>query len=576
MAGWVRGSAVIDADVEIRRCIDDRKSFLVDAGAGSGKTSSLVGALRHLIDTQLGAALAQNSQRIACITFTNVAKDQVVERTARNPLIQVSTVHDFLWSVIKPHQKALKRALLRHNRELKGTSARKRDEAALEAALPVVSVTYSDRGAEFLEGRLFHDDLIEVAARVFEDNSLMAQIVGARFPFIFVDEYQDTSRLVIGILDRVMTAARGKAVVGYFGDKLQHIYDGGVGEIPADRRGNLVHIQKAENYRCSKAVIAVLNRIRTDIEQYPSGKNVDGSAVYLRLSRRGADDDVLARARVIVQKKLNWDLSVGEQKELFLTHRLIARKAGYDALLAAYNERGSFSRDALVKGEDTIIRFFQANVEPLIAMWRAGKTGKVLSLLRAGGFTLKDNPGKARTKEAMDRLASMAAQSTVREVLTHLDSAELLVLLDDLKKGLAFLATDDSTTNEALDERQVAERTFYRSLLALPYAEVSSFCTFLEEHTPFSTHHGVKGDEFDTVFVVLDDSGARWNLYSFDKYLNGEDEAKGADRFRRTRNLFYVCCSRAKRNLAVVDLGVGTPAKDARINALFGADNCFF
>jgi DNA helicase-2/ATP-dependent DNA helicase PcrA len=217
MAGRVRGRAVIDADVEIRRCLDDRKSFLVDAGAGSGKTSSLVGALRHLIDTQLGAALAQNSQRIACITFTNVATDQIVERTARNPLIHVSTIHDFLWSVIKPHQKALKRALLRHNRELKGTSARKRDEAALEAALPGVSVTYSDRGAEFLEGRLFHDDLIEVAARAFEDNALMAQIVGARFPFIFVDEYQDTSRLVIGILDRVMTAAQGKAVVGYFG-----------------------------------------------------------------------------------------------------------------------------------------------------------------------------------------------------------------------------------------------------------------------------------------------------------------------------------------------------------------------
>ncbi len=576
MAGRIRGGAVIDADVEIRRCIDERKSFLVDAGAGSGKTSSLVGALRHLIDTQLGVALAQKSQRIACITFTNVATDQIVERTARNPLIQVSTIHDFLWSVIKPHQKALKRALLRHNRELKGTSARKRDEAALEAALPGVSVTYSDRGAEFLEGRLFHDDLIEVAARVFEDNALMAQIVGSRYPFIFVDEYQDTSRLVIGILDRVMTTARGKAVIGYFGDKLQHIYDGGVGEIPADRRSNLVHIPKAENYRCSKAVIALLNRIRTDIEQYPSGKNVDGAAVYLRLSRRGADDDVLAPARAIVQEKLNWDLTTGEQKELFLTHRLIARKGGYNALLEVYNQRGSFSRDALVKGEDPIIRFFQASVEPLLAAWRAGRTGKVLSLLRAAGFTLKDNPGKARAKEALDRLVAMAAHGTVREVLRHLDSAELLVLLDDLKKGLDASETDDGTAMEATNERQVAERAFYGFRLALPYAEVSSFCTFLEEHTPFSTHHGVKGDEFDTVFVVLDDAGASWNLYSFDKYLNGEDEAKGANRFRRTRNLFYVCCSRAKRNLAVVDLGAGTPAKDARVKALFGAENCFF
>jgi len=567
---------VTTADEEIRRCIDERRSFLVDAGAGSGKTSSLVAALRHLIDTQIGATLAQKSQRIACITFTNVATDQIVERTARNPLIHVSTIHDFLWSVIKPHQKALKRALLRHNRELRDTSARKRDEAELEAALLGVGVTYSDRGPEFLEGRLFHDDLLEVAARVFEDNALMAQIVGARYPFIFVDEYQDTSRLVVGILERVAIATRGKAVIGYFGDKLQHIYDGGIGEIPPDRRSTLTHIPKEENYRCSKAVIALLNKIRTDIKQYPAGKNFDGSAVYIRLSRRGADDDVLARARDVVQRKLTWDLSAGSQKELFLTHRLIARKAGYDELLGIYDRRGSFSRDALVKGEDTIIRFFQASVETLLTAWRDGKTGKVLSLLRAAGFRLKDNPGKARVRDALDKLAEMGSHATVREVLRHIVEAELIVLLDDLKKWLEAPQTDDAAALVTTDERQVAERAFYMSLLELPYAQVSSFCTFLEEHTPFSTQHGVKGDEFDTVFVVLDDSGARWNLYSFDKYLSGEDEAKGTARFQRTRNLFYVCCSRAKRNLAVVDLGAGTPGKDARVKALFGTENCIF
>ena len=47
------------------------------------------------------------------------------------------------------------------------------------------------------------------------------------------------------------------------------------------------------------------------------------------------------------------------------------------------------------------------------------------------------------------------------------------------------------------------------------------------------------------------------------------------DRVRRTRNLFYVSCSRSKNNLAVIDLGGSDAKKDARVKELFGADNSF-
>jgi DNA helicase-2/ATP-dependent DNA helicase PcrA len=77
------------------------------------------------------------------------------------------------------------------------------------------------------------------------------------------------------------------------------------------------------------------------------------------------------------------------------------------------------------------------------------------------------------------------------------------------------------------------------------------------------------------VLVVLNDSGAAWNIYSFDKYLSGEDEKGNPERARRSRNVFYVCCSRAQRNLAVIDLGGNSFAKKARVEALFGAQRCF-
>jgi DNA helicase-2/ATP-dependent DNA helicase PcrA len=83
------------ADDKIQECLDQRKSFILDAGAGSGKTYSLVEVLRYLIGSGIGAQLARNSQRIACITFTNIAKDQVIEGTGGSPLLHVSTIHDF-------------------------------------------------------------------------------------------------------------------------------------------------------------------------------------------------------------------------------------------------------------------------------------------------------------------------------------------------------------------------------------------------------------------------------------------------------------------------------------------------
>lgn len=568
------------ADDAIRGWIDSRKSFLLDAAAGSGKTTSLIEALRHLIYSGIGTELAKNSQRIACITYTNIAKDEIIDRTAHSPLIHVATIHDFLWSVLKSHQSALKAALLQHNAELKEDSARKRNQEELAAALTQVSVGYSDRGPEFLEGRIFHDDLLDISRRMFMNNSLLSHITAARYPYLFVDEYQDTSVSVIDILlDHVLAKNQGKVVLGFFGDKFQSIYDSGIhpgiGEIPLHQQQRLERITKSENYRCSIAVINFLNKIRTDIKQFPAGENLKGQAVYIRLMAGAPGQDVRIRVREFVHDKLGWPTD-GEIKDLFLTHKLIAKKAGYENLLNVYQERGGFYRDQALKGEDKFINLFREVVEPLIADWHSGRIGEVITRLRQNGFQLGDNAGKARAKNALDKLVSLSGDLPVGDLLTHIMDTGLLVLSDELKQSIEDYKAGGYVVID-LEDKIAVHRGFLCGLMKLPYKEVSGFCEFLEEHTPFSTQHGVKGAEFDTVFVYLDDKGARWNLYSFDKYLSGEDEANNnLDRMRRTRNLFYVCCSRTKRNLAVVDLGGSSNAKDKKLKELFGTESCFF
>ena len=569
------------ADERIAHCLAEGKSFILDAGAGAGKTYSLVQALMALCEGPQAAQLRRNGQQIACITYTNVAKDQVVERIQGNRLVRVSTIHDFLWSTLESHQEALRQSLLAFNGTLPPTSSRRVDPAELQAKVAArLVVKYSDRGSKFLDGRIFHDDLLSVARAAYVRYDRLARIVASRYPYIFVDEYQDTSRAVIEILlARMLPLAGGRLVLGFFGDKLQNIYHHGehkgTGEIPADLAQGLEVIVKNENRRCSLRVIDVLNKIRTDIAQVPANNNVQGDAAYIRVSV-GDPEAGLQRARNLLAHTLNWQLAAPQARELYLTHRLIARKAGFADLLRIFIERGTFAKEELTDGTDRRIAFFLEKVEPLARAWEKGEVGTTLGRLHSAGHRLASRAAKAEVRAALDALVAQRATGSVREVLETIRDRNLFPLTDDLAQRIVNpQAVVTAEMDQEAQEREEKEAALYAALFALPYVQVEAFCSFFMANTPYATKHGVKGDEYETVLVVLDDSGAAWNIYSFEKYLSGEDEKGNPERARRSRNLFYVCCSRAQRNLAVIDLGGNSPAKRARVEALFGAPRCF-
>ena len=84
---------------------------------------------------------------------------------------------------------------------------------------------------------------------------------------------------------------------------------------------------------------------------------------------------------------------------------------------------------------------------------------------------------------------------------------------------------------------------------------------------PFSTQHKVKGAEFDNVLVILDNG--KWNQYNFQNLftLSGNESV-----LKRTRKIFYVCCTRAKERLYVY---YNQPSNDIIVKARewFGKEN---
>ena len=90
----------------INDCLNNFESFCFDAGAGAGKTYALQKSIEHILRTE-GENLKQNNQKILCITYTNAAKDEILERIGRNSSVIVSTIHEFLWGFIAIQQELL-------------------------------------------------------------------------------------------------------------------------------------------------------------------------------------------------------------------------------------------------------------------------------------------------------------------------------------------------------------------------------------------------------------------------------------------------------------------------------------
>ena len=113
----------------------------------------------------------------------------------------------------------------------------------------------------------------------------------------------------------------------------------------------------------------------------------------------------------------------------------------------------------------------------------------------------------------------------------------------------------------------------------IAFSEIQNLYRYIEGFTPFSTQHKIKGLEYKNVLVILSNGG--WSKYNFE-YLfdkNIESTLLSSKKtsypkiLRRTKKLFYVCCTRAMKNL-VVYYPNPTQGVIAGAEELFGKENC--
>ena len=602
------------------------------AGAGSGKTTSLIKGLNEALKKH-GKKLKLRRQRIACITYTEIAAEEIWADVGNNPLVHVATIHSFLWSLVHTFQGDIQKWVAeRINKkisELRETATnfgprvqqrtRKKNEADVvryeqqKAKIGFVrSFTYGT-GSDYVNGVLGHDDIINMVPQFIAERPLMRRLVVQQFPIIFVDESQDTFENVVSALKAIDHDCGDEFCLGLFGDPMQKIYATGVGTISP--QPEWVTITKEENFRCPAAVLAVANAIRRSgdrLEQKqgrmegPADARVPviGTANLFVLPIDERRDQRISQVRSWAAERTGdsaWnDDHAANVKVLIIVHRMAAKRLGFSKLYAALNDNSPEKfKSGFLDGTAWPVRAFIKFVMPLVKAIKENNEFEAIQLLRSlspkmarenvvGINVAEMLSGVRRVTQTLAAMMEPNSGASIAQVLSEIHQTGIYPLDPRILSYLKLEPPADitpSAVQQATDSEDevTKEVSAMDAFLTCNASQFWGYYQYLNDESPFSTQQGIKGAEFERVLVVLDDDEGTHTQFSYDKYfglrpLSDRDKANVREgketAVERTRRLFYVCCTRALKDLVVVLFATDVAAAHRQILELghFPAD----
>ena len=572
-------------DLQLKECVSNekRKSFFLFAGAGSGKTYSLVKLLEN-IQNEWGNKLIREHRQVAVITYTNAATDEIMRRIDYNPLFHVSTIHSFVWDSIKTFQKDIKARYLQRlqanidelqakidatkNKETKTYKANQEKINHLierkEAKEKIDKFIYNPNGDNLKANSLNHSDVIEIGTQMLQENRLLQQIITQQYPFMLIDESQDTRS---GLVDAFFTIQKNfpnDFTLGLIGDIKQRIYMDGKADIKNLIPADWEKPEKVMNYRCSKRIIQLANKISSVLDGSEQQARDVAPEGYVHLFLVNSHDvldknvkelDVRAKMSAITGDE-QWNSDV---KVLTLEHRMAAVRLDFKDFYELFAHLPKYQMSFL-QGEMAEMSFFANMVFPLMNMLKEDDGIGVLNLLKKKSPLLEAVPDRdypemlGKIRKVLDELRS-----------SNLDEMKVSEIIEFVQRNMLFAIPDHLTLalnskEEEVDKDDKESLAWVRAL-QLPLRQFKAYDDYVHERTPYATHQGVKGLEFPRVLVLIDEEAAKGNMFSYEKLFNvtplSQTDIKNKEMGKensidRTSRLFYVTCTRAKESLAIL------------------------
>ena len=261
--------------------------LLVCAGPGSGKTATIVGRIKQLIDDGVPPVL------ILAITFTNKAEEELKNRCLsfceKDYMPTIQTLNAFGYSILRKNEELVgKLKVLTQMERYKILSAlmenRRIDEQVAFIDRKIRQFAEAKDKAAFLkkenlsesfvelygsfskllseQGYISFDEQITKCLDLFQEHPAVAETLQHRYPYIMVDEYQDINADQASFIYQI--AAHGNIVV--VGDDDQSIYGfrGGSNrfmmEFPTNFKGAKT-VVLSDNFRSSKNIVEAAKKV---------------------------------------------------------------------------------------------------------------------------------------------------------------------------------------------------------------------------------------------------------------------------------------------------------------------------
>ena len=552
---------------------DIEHHYRVTAGPGAGKTYWLASHVRHV--TQVSKRLTPCS-KVGVISYTNVAVREILRRLETVAgAADVSTIHSFLYrNLVRPYLHLLKNSdgndLVAHhlvdthsehfvNRRLLDDwltacsqrqllhSGRKASLDLLNTRLRSIAVRIAPDGSAFLapckteardvaiqalltsdrlleykrlywaHGNVDHEDVLYFAYRLLHEFPVLRRFLCARFPYLFIDEFQDTLPVQAAV---VRWLADDGTTVGVIGDPEQAIYgflDASATHFHEFRLTEHRTYQIQGNRRSTEAIVSFLNRVRTDGLQQTSTRSEPGGPPTIY---GGSLTDALTHARSTSSHASTLLVLARNHKGVLRARMPAAASAGdpWDSIEDADVHRFRLLQNIASAVDLAQRRFYDLALQRLMQ-----------GISSRNGF--RDPLGFNGNVHLTNRRS--LALSLIEFMLTRHVEFLTMSALDVYNAVQQHVPT----CLEGLTLPTVRAGKFRNAASACLYGDLIQSLKTAEETRLTRTIHQAKGGEAAAVFVVLDDDAA-------DHVLNpiaGEEEHR----------ITYVALSRARDELFI-------------------------
>ena len=418
--------------------------------------------------------------------------------------------------------------------------------------------------------------MISICAEFLRKEALQAIVVG-RFPYLFIDESQDTNKDLIESFFALEAANEGRFCLGLFGDMMQRIYMDGKPRLERAVPTWWATPEKKMNWRCPPRVVSLINEVRKPVDdrsQDPAPGKPEGFVrcfiLPSHVEKKEDAEDGIAKRMAEITADPNW-VPLDGRKTLTLEHHMAARRLRFAGFFMPLYRVRDF-RTGLLDGSLSGIPLFIRAILPLTNAIKEGNQFEIARIIRSQSPLLKAKTLRTesdptqnleRVRVAVRELEKCIKDASVNcmDVLRIVSAHGLFDVPENLRATLRADAVGIATAPDDPNVTTEGAVAGWHEALQAPLSQLAIAANYLSETSSFDTHQGVKGREFPRVMVIMDDEDARGFTFNFEKLFEVtpksqrdlQNEAEGEETSSdKTRRLFYVTCSRAESSLALV------------------------